>query len=84
MGVTGERTTLASTAAVLGRRLKAATDKPVLLGVGVGTPEQAAEATVDADGVIVGSALVRRLLEGVGPDGAADFVAALRAGLDRT
>ncbi len=82
MGVTGERTSLASTAAVLGRRLKAATDKPVLLGVGVGTPEQAAEAVADADGVIVGSALVRRLLEGVGPDGAAEFVADLRAGLD--
>jgi tryptophan synthase alpha chain len=83
MGVTGERSTLASTAAVLGRRLKAATDKPVLLGVGVSTPEQAVEATADADGVIVGSALVRRLLEGAGPDGAADFVASLRSGLDR-
>jgi tryptophan synthase alpha chain len=82
MGVTGERTALASTAAVLGKRLKAATDKPVLLGVGVSTPEQAAEAAVDADGVIVGSALVRRLLEGAGPDGAAEFVAALRKGLD--
>ena len=82
MGVTGERAALASSAAVLGRRLKAATDKPVLLGVGVGTPEQAAEAVADADGVIVGSALVRRLLEGAGPDGAAEFVAQLRAGLD--
>ena len=84
MGVTGERAALASTAAVLGRRLKAATDKPVLLGVGVGTPAQAVEAVSDADGVIVGSALVRRLLEGAGPDGAADFVAELRAGLDQT
>lgn len=83
MGVTGERSRLASTAAVLGCRLKAATDKPVLLGVGVSTPEQAAEAAEDADGVIVGSALVRRLLEGAGPDGAADFVAALRSGLDQ-
>ncbi|HWI02872.1 MAG TPA: tryptophan synthase subunit alpha [Acidimicrobiales bacterium] len=82
MGVTGERSSLASTATTLGRRLKAATDKPVLLGVGVGTPAQAAEATADADGVIVGSALVRRLLEGAGPDGAAEFVAELRAGLD--
>jgi tryptophan synthase alpha chain len=82
MGVTGERTSLASSAGALGRRLKAATDKPVLLGVGVGTPEQAAEASADADGVIVGSALVRRLLEGAGPDGAAAFVAELRAGLD--
>ncbi len=83
MGVTGERTSLAATAAVLGRRLKAATDKPVLLGVGVSTAQQAAEAVQDADGVIVGSALVRRLLEGAGPDGAAAFVAALRAGLDQ-
>ncbi len=84
MGVTGERDTLASTAATLGRRLKAATDKPVLLGVGVSTPGQAAEASADADGVIVGSALVRRLLEGGGPVGAAAFVAELRAGLDAT
>ena len=83
MGVTGERAALASTAAVLGDRLKAATDKPVLLGVGVSTPEQAAEASVHADGVIVGSALVRRLLEGAGPDGAGAFVAHLRAGLDQ-
>ena len=45
-------------------------------------PQQAAEAAADADGVIVGSALIRRLLEGAGPDGAADFVAELRAGLD--
>lgn len=82
MGVTGERASLAATAGPLGRRLKAATDKPVLLGVGVSTPEQAAEASADADGVIVGSALVRRLLEGAGPDGAAAFVAELRAGLD--
>ncbi len=83
MGVTGVRASLASSAAVLGRRLKAATDKPVLLGVGVSTPEQAVEATADADGVIVGSALVRRLLEGCGPDGAAEFVASLRTGLDQ-
>ena len=82
MGVTGERAALASTAGTLGRRLKAATDKPVLLGVGVGTPAQAAEAAADADGVIVGTALVRRLLEGAGPEGAAAFVAELRAGLD--
>ena len=82
MGVTGERESLASSAGVLGRRLKAVTDKPVLLGVGVSTPAQAAEAAADADGVIVGSALVRRVLEGGGPEGAAAFVAELRQGLD--
>jgi tryptophan synthase alpha chain len=83
LGVTGERTELASSAKVMAKRLKATTDKPVLIGVGVSNAEQAVEACADADGVIVGSALVRRLLEGVGPDGAADFVNELRTGLDR-
>jgi tryptophan synthase alpha chain len=82
MGVTGERATLAASAAAMGARLKACTDKPVLLGVGVSTPQQASEAAAAADGVIVGSALVRRVLEGAGPSGAAEFVAELRAGLD--
>ncbi len=82
MGVTGERTSLASSAALMGTRLKAVTDLPVLIGVGVSTPDQAVAAAASADGVIVGSALVRRLLEGAGPDGAAAFVAELRAALD--
>jgi tryptophan synthase alpha chain len=82
MGITGERTALASQAGEMGRRCKAATDKPVLIGVGISTPEQAAEAAAHADGVIVGSALVRRLLEGGGPDEAAAFVGSLRAALD--
>lgn len=82
MGVTGERAGLAASASLMGKRLKAVTDKPVLIGVGVSTPAQAVEACAHADGVIVGSALVRRLLEGAGPAGAARFVAELRAGLD--
>lgn len=82
MGVTGERTGLASSAALMGKRLKAVTDKPVLIGVGVSTPDQASEACAHADGVIVGSALVRRLVDGEGPAGAARFVGELRAGLD--
>jgi tryptophan synthase alpha chain len=82
MGITGERADLASSASVLGKRLKAVTDKPVLIGVGVSTPEHAVEACREADGVIVGSALVRILLEGGGPEAAAAFVASLRAALD--
>jgi tryptophan synthase alpha chain len=82
MGVTGERGALSEAAGAIAGRLKAATDKPVLIGVGVSTAAQAAEVAAVADGVIVGSALVRRLLEGAGPDGAAAFVAELRAGLD--
>ena len=83
MGVTGERDSLAGSARRMGARLKSCTDKPVLLGVGVSTPDQAAEAAEVSDGVIVGSAVVRRVLDGDGPAGAAEFVAELRAGLDR-
>jgi len=82
MGVTGEREQLAAHAGRMGRRLKAITDLPVLLGVGISTPGQAAQAAASADGVIVGSALVRRLLEGGGPNEAATFVETLRAALD--
>ena len=82
LGVTGERAKLSEGALEMGRRLKAATDKPVLLGVGLSTPEQAVEATSIADGVIVGSALVRRLLEGGGPEQAGALVTAFRQGLD--
>ena len=74
LGVTGERAELPAHAEQMGRRCKAVTDRPVLLGVGISTPEQAAQAAASADGVIVGSALVRRLLDGGGPDEAAAFV----------
>lgn len=83
MGVTGERAVLAASASVMARRLKAVTDKPVLIGVGISTPAQAVEACEVADGVVVGSALVRRLLDGDGPDGAAELVAAFRSALDQ-
>lgn len=82
MGVTGEREQLPSQAIVMGRRCKALTDRPVLLGVGISTPEQAVAAAAAADGVVVGSALVRRLLHGGGPEDAGAFVATLRAALD--
>ena len=82
MGVTGERDELAAQALVTGRRAKAVTDVPVLLGVGISTPEQAAEAATAADGVVVGSALIARLLAGDGPEGAHALIAAFRAALD--
>jgi tryptophan synthase alpha chain len=66
----------------MAKRLKAVTDLPVLIGVGVSTPEQAVEVCAEADGVIVGSALVRRLLDGGGPEAVAAFVAELRTALD--
>ncbi len=82
MGVTGERAQLASSARDVARRVRALTDLPVCVGIGVSTAEQAAEVCADADGGVIGSALVRRLLDGAGPDGAAAFVAEVRAGLD--
>jgi tryptophan synthase alpha chain len=82
LGVTGERQALTESAHRMGRRLKATTDKPALLGVGISTPDQAAEAAAAADGVIVGSALVRRLLQGGGPEEAQTFIGELRTALD--
>ena len=82
MGVTGERAALAESAAVLAKRLKDMTDKPVLMGFGVSTPEQAVEAASTADGVIVASALMRTLLEGGSVDQVGDQVAAMRSALD--
>jgi tryptophan synthase alpha chain len=82
LGVTGERAELQRSALDIAARLKVLTDLPVLVGVGVSNAAQAAEIAVVADGVVVGSALVRRLLDGGGPDVAAAFVAELRQGLD--
>jgi tryptophan synthase alpha chain len=82
LGVTGERDTLADQAAEMGQRCKSMTDMPVLLGVGISTAEHAVAAARSADGVIVGSALVRRVLSGGGPDEAGRYVAELRAALD--
>jgi len=62
-GVTGEAETLSDDARPLVRRLRAATDAPVAVGFGIATPQQAAAAAEVADGVVVGSALVRFLEE---------------------
>jgi tryptophan synthase alpha chain len=82
LGVTGERAALASSAIAIAGRVKAVTDKPVLVGVGVSNASQAVEVCAVADGVVIGSALMRRVLEGVGPVGAGRFVAEIRAALD--
>jgi tryptophan synthase alpha chain len=63
-GVTGARETLAPTAAGLVRALRPLTERPLLVGVGITTPAHADQACAFADGVIVGSALVRRLVAG--------------------
>jgi tryptophan synthase alpha chain len=63
MGVTGARATTSELAAPLVARAKAATATPVAVGLGVSTGDQAAEIAAYADGVIVGSAFVRCLLD---------------------
>jgi tryptophan synthase alpha chain len=76
-GVTGERATLASSARAVVEAVRTHSDLPLLVGVGISTPAQAAEACGFADGVIVGSALMRRLLDG-DRDGALELATSFR------
>jgi tryptophan synthase alpha chain len=62
-GVTGERRTLPPELSDLVDQVRAAAEVPVAVGFGVGTPEQVGEVARLADGVIVGSRLVRALAE---------------------
>ncbi len=80
-GVTGARDRLAGTALELVEALRPLTDLPLLVGVGIATPEQAAQACSFADGVIVGSALVARLLAG-DPEGALRLAKEFRREID--
>lgn len=82
MGVTGERERVADSARIIAKRLKAITDLPVIIGFGVSTPAHARELAADADGVVVASALMRRLLDGAGPTDLGAMVADLRKALD--
>jgi tryptophan synthase alpha chain len=66
MGVTGAREATSQLAAPLVQRAQALTDLPVGVGLGVSDGDQAAEVASYADGVIVGSAFVRRLLDADG------------------
>mgnify|MGYP001818930385 CR=1 FL=1 len=68
LGVTGVRDTASSRVDELAGRVRTVTDIPLVLGVGISTPAHAAAAAAVADGVIVGSALVRRVLDA--PDAA--------------
>ncbi len=63
-GVTGARDRLEGTAREVVQALRGRTDLPLLVGVGIGTPEQAADACGFADGVVVGSALMSGVMAG--------------------
>lgn len=65
MGVTGARASVGAGARELVERVRAVTDLPICVGLGVSTAEQAREVAGFADGVIVGSALVGQLVDNV-------------------
>jgi tryptophan synthase alpha chain len=85
MGVTGVRDRTSAVAPALVARVRQATQLPVGVGLGVSSGEQAAEVASYADGVIVGSAFVRRVLdaddEAAGARAAGEFAAELAAGV---
>src|SRR5205823_13711177 len=80
VGTTGERRALSEHFAEVVSRAKASTSVPVALGFGISSAEQAAQAAdAGADGVIVGTRLVRAA--GEGAEAVAEIVAELAAGL---
>ncbi|HVL82087.1 MAG TPA: tryptophan synthase subunit alpha [Actinomycetota bacterium] len=77
LGVTGVRTSLSERARAVVERVRTVTDRPALVGLGVSTPEQAAEACSFADGVIVGSAVIQAVADG-GVAAAVGLVSSMR------
>lgn len=71
MGVTGARATTSELAGPLVARARAVTDLPIGVGLGISNGDQAAEVAAFADGVIVGSAFVRTLLDRLDQSGTA-------------
>jgi tryptophan synthase alpha chain len=67
-GVTGEQATLAGSAPELVRRMRAVTDLPLAVGFGISTAAHVAEVGAIADGVVVGSAIVRCIENNIGGD----------------
>jgi tryptophan synthase alpha chain len=85
MGITGARTSVSDAASGLVARVKKYTQTPVSVGLGVSTAAQAEQVAQFADGVIVGSAFVKRLLEApdeaAGRASVAELAAQLAAGV---
>ena len=91
MGITGTRDAVSGDAAGLVKRIREHTEHtelPVAVGLGVSNGAQAAQVAAFADGVIVGSAFVRRLLDAPGDDqgiiAVRNLTAELSAGVHRT
>ncbi len=82
MGVTGNRSALAESAVIIAQRCLDVSDMPTLVGVGISSPEQGAEVSRVADGVVVGTSVVRKMLSGEGAEGVGELVAEYRSALD--
>lgn len=83
VGVTGARDRLPAELESFVTRVRSASDLPLAVGFGIATPQQAARVARIADGVIVGSALIRAIGTADDPVTAAQaFVASLREGID--
>ncbi len=83
MGITGVRTAVGAAAAGLVRRVKQHTTLPVGVGIGVSTAAQATEVAGFADGVIVGTAFVKRMLDADSAEAGSAAVGQLAAELAR-
>ena len=77
MGVTGARSDISLSASELVSRIRRVSQKPIAVGLGVSTREQARDVGAFADGVIVGSAFVKQILEARDEDEAAERVRVL-------
>jgi tryptophan synthase alpha chain len=81
-GTTGARAAVSEQLAGLVERARAVTELPLLAGFGIATPQHAADAAALADGIVVGSRAIEVADEG-GPDALREYVASLRAAIDR-
>ena len=84
-GITGERAELPPDLVDYFRALRTVTTKPVCIGFGISTPEHAAQVARIADGVIVGSAVVRLVERHAGSSAlvgeVGDFIESLKAAI---
>src|SRR5712691_4535025 len=80
-GVTGERAALSDSLAPLIERTRAVTNLPLAAGFGISTPEQAASVAKMADGVVVGSAIVREIEKSGSAEGLEALARSLAQGM---
>jgi tryptophan synthase alpha chain len=83
MGITGTRDAVSGDASGLVKRVREHTNLPVAVGLGVSNGAQATQVAAFADGVIVGSAFVRRLLDEQGIPASRDLTTELAAAVRR-